>query len=450
MKYGITFYFLTFFAMVVQAPFVLYDKPDELMFIPLMLFLGLCMIFFLRRNLDPEDADFQINIFLTAFALRIWFGFILYGLDFGKLLGDEDAAGYINGWLVAENWYKNGFDGFLNDIYRVFVDKQNVGQSVIWGVFMFVAGGPSRLVVSVINSFAGSVLVVVVYRLAKKLFDFQTAKVAAILLTFWLSIVLLSAGTSKEMLVICLEWLILYLAVRSPRALTQNDVLLSAGSMLVLYTLRFYAFYMCAAALFFRVIISNRKNFVRNSILGFVLVASLLALLNASGGISRDFERLDTTNQIIDSWRVNVATSTGSGTDVYKEYEGSVLQTPIATIYFFFAPFPWEIFSGTLRNSFAAVENILLIFLFVLGFPSIKVFFKERFYQLLPIIVFCVLYAGLQIWGLSNIGLAWRHRQTIMPLFFLLAALSLTKNFKKKLFADKKPAFGLAHPVGRK
>jgi hypothetical protein len=57
---------------------------------------------------------------------------------------------------------------------------------------------------------------------------------------------------------------------------------------------------------------------------------------------------------------------------------------------------------------------------------------KERFYQILPILAFCTLYAGFQIWGLSNIGLAWRHKQTVMPLFFLLAALSLTKSFKKK------------------
>jgi hypothetical protein len=48
-----------------------------------------------------------------------------------------------------------------------------------------------------------------------------------------------------------------------------------------------------------------------------------------------------------------------------------------------------------------------------------------------------VLYAGLQIWGLSNVGLAWRHKQTVMPLLFLLTALSLTKNFRKKIFPVK-------------
>jgi hypothetical protein len=204
--------------------------------------------------------------------------------------------------------------------------------------------------------------------------------------------------------------------------------------MLVLYTVRFYAFYICAAALFFRAIISNKKHFVRNSVLGFLLVASLMMILNASGSLNRDYTQLDEKNQSMSSWRANTAATTGSGVNIYGEYGGSPVAIPVAASYFFFAPFPWQIFDGSLRNSFAAVENMALIILFIIGLPAIKIFFKERFYQVLPILVFCTLYAGLQIWGLSNLGLAWRHKQTIMPLFFLLVALSLTKNFRKKLF----------------
>ena len=434
MRYGIIIFLLTFFALVIQAPFLFYERPDELMFIPLVFILGLGTAFFLNKNPDTEDTDFQINIFFIAFSIRLMLGVIIYGWDLSSMFGDEDSSGYIGGWVVAQNWYKNGIDGFLSDIYRIFVDKQNVGQSVIWGSFMFVAGGPSRMIVSVINSFAGSVLVVVFYRLAKKLFDFQTAKVAAYIMTFWLSFVLLSAGTSKEMLVICLEWSLLYLAIRNSKSLSQNDILISAPLILILYTLRFYAFYICAAAFFFRAIITNKKTFIRNSVLGGILVASMLLFLNVNGSLNKDFERFDRQTQGMDAWRSYVATSTNSGTDIYSQYrDNSLVAVPMATIYFFFAPFPWELFGGSPRSSFAAAENIVIVFLFAIGFTSFRRLFRERFFQLFPILVFCILYAGLQIWGLSNIGLAWRHRQTIMPLFFLLAALSLTKNFKKKL-----------------
>lgn len=438
MNYGIFIFLMTFFALLVQGLFLFNDKPDELMFVPLVLILGLGTTFFLSKTRDKEDAQFQINIFLLAFSLRITLGIIFYGWDLSAVFGDEDSSGYIGGWGVALNWYKNGIDGFITDIYRVFVGRQNIGQNVIWAIFMFVAGGPSRMIVSVINSFAGAVLVITVYRLAKRLFDFQTAKVAAVLMTFWLSFILLSSGTSKEMLVISIEWAILYLVITNPRGLSHKDILKVAPLMLVLYTLRFYAFYMCAAALFFRAIIVSKKHFVRNAILGFILVASMLALLNASGSITRDIETFDRQNAVMESWRTNVATTTGSGTDIYSQYkDNSLAGIPIATVYFFFAPFPWELFGGTLRSSFAALENIILIFLFIFGFPSIKIFLREKFQQLLPILVFCGLYAGFHIWGLSNIGLAWRHKQTVMPLFFLLAALSLTKNFRKQLFSAR-------------
>ena len=433
MKHGKIIFFITFFSMIVLGTLFLYKKPDELMFIPLILILGLGTSFLLNKNVDKEDEEFQISIFFIAFSLRIWLGFVIYGFDMAKLFGDEDASGYLTGWVAAQNWYTNGIDGFISDIFRVLFKQLNTGQSVIWGIPMFIAGGPSRLIVSVINSYAGSILVLVVYRIAKKLFDFQTAKVSAMLVTFWLSMILLSAGTSKEIMVICLEWSILYLAIRNTKSFSQKDIWLAAPLMLILYTTRFYAFYMCIAAIFFRAIITNKKNFLRNSLLGFTLVASLLIFLNVTGAINKDFDRLDTQTQNVSTWRTSVAATTGSGTNVYAEYQGSPAAIPLATVYFFFAPFPWQVFDGSLRNSFAAVENIALIIFLVIGFPAIKIFFKERFQQLLPILVFCGLYAGFHIWGLSNLGLAWRHKQTVMPLLFLLLALSITKNFKEKM-----------------
>jgi hypothetical protein len=435
MRFGKIYFLITLFILIIQAPFLFSETPDELMFIPLFLILGLAMPFFLAKVQDKEDAEFQINIFYIAFSIRVLFGFILYGWDLGKLFGDEDAAGYIYGWKIAENWYKNGLDGFFSDIYRVLFENQNVGQTVIWGAVMFIFGGSSRMIVSVINSFAGAALVIVVYRIARKLFDFQTAKLTAVLMTFWLSFILLSAGTSKEILVISIEWTLLYLAIRNQKGLTQSDVGWSALLMLILYTIRFYAFYICAGALFIRAIITNRKYFVRNSILGLFLIVSLLFLLNSYGVIDRDFTRLDTQNQVVDAWRTNVANTTGSGTNVVSEYKGSILLFPVATLYFFFAPFPWQIFEGNLRTSFAVIENVILIIFFIIGFPAIKIFFKERFYQLAPVLAFCLVYAGFQIWGLSNLGLAWRHKQTVMPLFFMLLALSITKNFKKNLLS---------------
>jgi hypothetical protein len=424
-KQGKIIFLMTFLALVIQSPFLLLDKPDELMFLPLVLLLGGGTAYLLGRNKNSKDDTFQVNIFLIAFSLRLLVGFLFYGWDLGKLFGDEDAAGYYGGWIAANNWYQNGFEGFFNDIYQVFFVNQNIGQMIIWGIPMFFAGGASRLIASCINSYAGALLVIVVYKISKKVFDSKTARVTAILITFWTSFLLFSASTSKEMLVILFEWTLLYLAIRNPKGLSFNDMLTSIPVFLALYVTRFYALYMIVAAYLFRIIISNRKTFWRNAVLGFFILGSVLVLLNASGVIKRDFDRLDRQNQIIGNWRTNVAGSTGSGVNVYKDFDESSIAIPVATIYFFLAPFPWEFMSGGLRSSFAVLENFILIVIFIVGFGGVRQLFKEKLFEMSPILVFCIMYSGFHIWGLSNVGLAWRHRQTIMPLFFILTAYSL-------------------------
>ncbi len=395
------------------------------MAIPLILILGGSAAYFLGKNRDREDADFQVNIFLLAFSIRLLMGMVIYGWDLTGIFADEDSSGYISGWLVAENWYKNGFDGFFNDLSMVFFEKANIGQSVIWGIPMFIAGGPSRMIVSAINSFAGSLLVIVIYRIARKIFDAETARLSAILMTFWASLVMLSAGTSKEILVILFEWSLLYFAIRNPKGLSVNDGLLAIPAFLALYITRFYALYMIATALVFRMITAGRKDLIRNVVLGSLMVGSVMIFLNTSGVIDRDLAALDRQNQVINVWRENVAETTGSGTNIYSEYEGSSVIIPVAIVYFFLAPFPWELFSGSLRNSFAVIENLLIVVIMIIGFPAMKIFFKDKFFEMAPIFVFCVMYAGFHIWGLANVGLAWRHKQTVMPMFFMLVGLSI-------------------------
>jgi len=429
MRRGLLFFWFTFFALIVQSVFLL-DSGEEFMFIPLVLVLGLGTLYFFNREGDRTDVDFQIEIFFIAFSLRLWMGFILYGYGLTEGLGDEDASGYVGGWVLAQNWYNNGFDGFFSDFYNTLLGKQNNGQMMIWGLMMFVLGGPSRMVVSATNSFAGAMLVIVIYRLAKSLFNIQTAKVTAYLTAFWASLILFSAGTSKEILVIFLAWLLLYIAVRSAKGLSRQDAIVALPLLLILYSIRFYAFYISGAALFIRAIASNRKNMVRNIAAGFFLVASLLFFLNYSGALDRDKEVYDRQNKIMVDWRKGVANQTGSGIDLYTDEEGGevgVLGIPKLVAYFFLSPFPWEIGDGSVRRQIVILENLALMLLLFAGFTSLKRFFRDNFFNLLPILTFCSLYSGLQIYALANIGLAWRHRQMVMPLFFMMAAFALLR-----------------------
>ena len=415
----------TFFAFLVQSLFAFIDDADELLAIPYVLILGGAAAYLLSRNLKDPDQEFQLNIFFWAFSLRLWMSMVLYMWGMSAVFGDEDASGYTSGWGFAGNWWENGLDGFVSDLVRIFVTEQNVGQGFIWGIPTFFAGGESRLIVSVTNAFVGALFVVVLFRLARRIFGSETARTTAILAAFWASYILISASTQKEMLVIAGEWTLLYLLVRNAKGLSVNDGLLAIPVFLATFVMRFYALYLLAAAAVFRFIVSRSSHLVRDVAFGAVIVSSIMIFLGASGAITRDFARLERMTVIADSWRENVAEQTGSGVSIYGTYESTTVAVPIAAVYFFFAPFPWEAFSGSARNAFGAVENIFIILMIVLGFPALKIFFKDKFVELAPIFVFCALYAGMHIWGLSNVGLAWRHKQTVMPLFFMLVAVAI-------------------------
>jgi hypothetical protein len=424
---GRLIFILTFFAMLVQSLVFFNDEAAELMAVPFMLILAGAGVFFVGKDLSVEHADLQVNIFLWAFSVRLWMGMILYGWNLKDLFGDEDASGYVFAWRMAENWWINGFEGFAADLVQVFFERQNIGQSLVWAIPTFFAGDESRMIVSVVNCFAGAMLAVVIFKMAHRVFGYEVASIAAVLVIFWPSNILLSASTAKEMLVITLEWAILYLLIRDPRGLTVKDSLLSVPLLLLVFISRFYALYLLAAAVLFRFVARRGDHLFRNIAFGSIMVISLLIFLNAGGAITRDFERIERMSTIVDDWRVSVAQTTGSGIEIYSEYESAGVAIPVATVYFFFAPFPWEVFSGSARNGFGAIENIAIIVIVLLGFPAVRIVFKDRFVEMAPVFVFCVLYAGMHIWGLSNIGLAWRHKQTIMPLLFILVAVGITQ-----------------------
>ncbi|MBK9164641.1 MAG: glycosyltransferase family 39 protein [Acidobacteria bacterium] len=420
-------FLLTFFALVVQGLIFFYDDPDELTALPLVLILGGIAGYLLRERANDPDTHFQAGIFFWAFSIRLWMGMIMYGWDLKELFGDEDASGYVASWGMASAWYENGFDAFASDLVRVFFERQNEGQALIWAIPSFIAGGESRMIVSTVNSFAGALLVIVVFRMTRRVFDSATARIAAVLVTFWMSHILLSATTAKEILVILGEWFVLYMLIRNAKGFSPKDAIATVPALLAVFIMRFYAVYLLAAAALFRFLVASRQNIVRNAIFGTVIVSALMIFLAAGGAIQRDFERIERLNERVDSWREGMAVSTGSGVEIYTEGQSTTLAIPVATVYFFFAPFPWEAFSGSARNAFGAAENIFIIVIIIIGFPALRIFFKVKFVEMAPIFAFCVLYAGMHIWGLSNVGLAWRHKQTIMPLFFMLVAVGITQ-----------------------
>lgn len=457
MQYGGIFYWLSMVAFVLQVPFVFEKKPEEAFALLVILGFGFLGSKFIRSTADKQDIPFELGAFLLAFSLRLWAGYLLYGYGLVNIVKDEDASGYYGGWIQAERWGREGIETIFSDMFSALTSRYNIGQHIVWGLILYVIDVPSRLAVSATNSFCGAMTAIAIYRLTHALFDRKSATLATTYIVFWPSLILLSASTAKEPLVIFLEWTFLCIAVQMKDKTNLRNAFVCMVILLVLYTLRFYAFYICTASFVALLFPFGHKSFLKSIFIGLILLASLLVIVHLQGILDRDAQMLDRLATIED-WRRNVASSTGSGILVYEKFEGSItgriLATPLALAYFLFSPFPWDIGKGSLRKNLVIPENIFYMWMFITCFlPGLRYVLKQQLTKIRLLIAFTVLHIAFQLLILSNIGVAWRHRQAVMPFFFMVAALELAR---KKSHQAESSGFGksgtrarLARPFGR-
>lgn len=407
--------------------FILFPANPQIMAVVVILGLGVLGSWLIQRTRDSSQDSIGIGLFLVAFTARLWVSYMLYGFGLSQVFGDEDATGWAGGWAYASRWTTLGIETIIPDIFNLFAGPlKHIGQLVVWGSVLYVIQEPSRLAVSAVNCFFGAMTVVVIYRLARKLFDEPAARIAAVFVLAWPSLVLLSASTSKEPLVIFLEWFLLYQALRTRDHPTVGRILTLLVCLFALYSMRSYAAYVCGIAILIYFLFSPSKHRVRGFALAIVLGLSGAFLLSQLGLLQKDIEFASVRLLDISDWRENVAATTGSGITVYDTSTelGTITSIPVAVAYFLFAPFPWDLGRGSLRNQLLMFEVLLFYGILFFGFwGGVKVAVRERWAELQPLLVFVILYASIQLLGLSNIGLAWRHRQTIMPLFLILSAV---------------------------
>src|SRR5262249_40880350 len=111
-------------------------------------------------------------------------------------------------------------------------------------VFYFVTGSPYRLPAAALNGFLGALTVVFVYRLARSLFSERVAAWVGWWTCLFPSMIIWSAQTVKEPVVILLETLALYGCTQFRQSGFQlRHVLLTSAAIVLVYPFRFYAAY---------------------------------------------------------------------------------------------------------------------------------------------------------------------------------------------------------------
>ena len=410
--------------------------PGTMLLILLALF-GSVSLFLTRNHRDTIQT--QIALFLLALATRFAFSVWVYQFGLATILHDEDASGWALGIPLERLWSQQRLS--LIDLPYTLLGAfqgEHYGYRYMLAALFYVINSPTRMVAAALNCFFGGLTVVFTYRVARTMFSEWVATRVGWCTCLLPSLIVWSAQTLKEPVVIFLETLALYGCVNLKRSgFSARYVALCAATTILLIPFRFYVAYVAAGAIVFSLLLPQlaRRRTSVGSALALVVVLSLLLVV--SGLLVRHESRFDRFDaKFISTYRHGLAIGAGSGVETNYDLhtsQGFAVATITGGVYLLLAPFPWEL-GGSLRKLLTTPELFLWWWMVVFGLlPGLWYTIRKRFSDVQPLLFFVVGLALLYSATFGNVGLAYRQRAQLLPWLVIITMAGLERRELRKL-----------------
>lgn len=365
-----------------------------------------------------EERAFLTRVVAAGGALRLAAVGFVYGVVSPGIFAPDAASYLVRGRSLFQFW--NGGPR------PALADRWQSGYEILNGLGYFLFEDP-ELALAVVNLFASLWTVVLTYRLAARCFGPDGARVAAVLVALFPSLVLWSVLNIRESLTTLLVTASMLQAVRLVDRPSGADALLLGLWIVLLSTLRDYMAVLLMGGLAIGLVAAARSGRWLSTLVGGTVVALVgIFALESSGVLTQEVvaSPLATAAELRSSlqgdFRGGLAGSAfGTGYDT-STIGGALRYLPLGLAYFLFAPFPWAV-ESTLQA--LTLPEVLLWYLLVpwtvMGLARIG----RREHAAAPVIA-AVLLLAVTSYALveGNFGTAYRHRAQVMPLFFIFTA----------------------------
>src|SRR6185295_7149859 len=194
-----------------------------------------------------DEKTFLLRMFMIGLMVRILLAAVINLGHMEEFFGGDANTYDIFGRSLLQGWHG---DNYHMEKYQSFV----ASGAGAWGMLYMVAVvyevvGRNLFAIQLINASIGAATGVVVYYNAMSLFNNnRVAKLAALLVTFFPSLILWSSQALKDGLIILALAISILATLRLMEKITVNWVIVITVSLLTLLSLRFYIFYMMTAA----------------------------------------------------------------------------------------------------------------------------------------------------------------------------------------------------------
>jgi len=399
--------------------------------IAIFLMLGLigCALLGLTRA-HRRTLRFQTGLFVASYGLRFMMSLIIYVFGFVDVIKDEDGSGWLTGVGYHQSWVDQGVGlaevpGLIASAFL----SSNKGYYYLLAVLYYIIE-PCRLPVAAINGFCGALAIVFAYRTAASLFSDRVARRVGIWLCIFPSMVIWSAQTVKEPIVILLETMAVYGCVRLRQSrFPLPHLLVTLICIILLVPFRFYAAYLAIMALVAASLLpaSGRGRLNIGPKLGVLLIGGFFVTTGLLAHHESQYAHWDLDN--LQQVRSYTARTTGSGFESSLDVRtpsGFGLMLVIGAAHLLLAPFPWQLFGGSVRMLLVAPETFYWWWLvFVAVIPGLKYSLRHHFNDILPLLVMLIGFGLVYSLTFSNVGLIYRQRAQFLPWLLIFAAVNL-------------------------
>ena len=374
----------------------------------------------------PEQRTFLMRLFVLALVVRIVLALVIYVGHWEEFFGGDANTYDVFGQSLREAWHGN-------DYHRARYEGFVASGASAWGMIYMVAGvyeviGPNMLAIQLINAAIGAATAIVVYHATQTLFNnTRVSKTAAVLVGFFPSLVLWSSQALKDGLIIMALALSILATLRLMEKMKATWVLVLIGCLMMLFSLRFYIFYMMCAAVAGSFVLGVKSLSAQGFLHRFVAVGVIglaftwFGVLQSAGS---QFERFANLKQIQASREDQAAAGSGFMKDVdVQTTEGALTVIPIGLLYLMFAPFPWQFL--TLRQAITLPEMIIWWLAFPVLVLGLWYSLKHRLRQVSPIIIFTTMLTLAYSLFQGNVGTAYRQRSQLLVFYFIFVAVGV-------------------------
>jgi len=364
---------------------------------------------------------FLLQIFVAALLVRLIVASLIFA-NYGQEFFGGDAFTYdFLGQTQLQAWAGDSYA-------RVLLQNRMSG----WGMSYFVGSvyaviGRNMLAIQLINAVMGAVTAVVVFIAAQEVFtNSRVSKVAAVSIAFYPSLILWSSQGLKDGPIVFLLALAIMATLKLGQKFTVKYLIVLILALLILLSLRFYIFYMIAAAVGGALVIGARQFTTISFIRQFAILVALAVALTYVGVPKFATEQYETFGNLekVERSRRDMAQRGESGygedSDV-STVHGAISNIPLGMLYLLFAPFPWQLTS--LRQEITLPEMILWWASFPMMILGLWFSMRYRLRMIAPILVFTTLLSLAYSVFQGNVGTAYRQRSQLLVFYFIFVAV---------------------------